>query len=175
MLARKLRFNVADPVSIIRENNPSLILEGLSTETDNKQAKEDSAPMLFVQLGIPKAGLPSFNLEQAESISVDENNKPSEVTSYTQQDDGVEDIFEPVQQERKRFPDEHPDQSKPILDKLSQEMHEDWLNSNHYMDINGYYKRTDGQDISVTINERERLKNNNPLESVKEDEVIANF
>ena len=125
--------------------------------------------MLFAQLGIPKAGLPSFNLEQAESVSVSDNNKPSEVTSYTQQDDGIEDIFEPVQQERKRFPDEHPDQSKPIL-AITQERHEEWIKSGHYMENKGHYVRLDGQDIRVSFEEREKLKNNTPLEPVKKEE-----
>lgn len=161
MIARKQRFKVSDPVQIIRENNPGLSISPLSdaqvkeplNEDPEKESKKQSPALLYRQLGIPNKGYISYYDEQqglAESISVNDDNKSS---SYTELNDGVEGIFEPVQQEQltnsasvsskrlteDQIPEGMPDQSRPLDSVITQEEHNKRLDEGYFMTIEGHY------------------------------------
>ena len=152
MIVRKQRFGVDDPVSIVREHNPFLTLCPLRDEKSdqtnykkegNKDVVKDSPALLFEHLGIPKEGYISYYDEQqgsTQSISVNDDNKSS---SYTEQDDGIENIFEaqPKEEDNKlQYPDKHPDQSKPLRTQTyCQEAHDGFLSEGQYMTNDGWY------------------------------------
>ena len=167
MKMRKQRFKVKDPMSYAREHNPDLAFHKLS-ESNKSKAKEgetdkETPKHLFDVLGIPYEGYVAWNEREKEapkSVSVSDDNKPVEVNSYTQQDDEVEDIFPPVEQDEERCPDKHPDQSKPINRNYCQEAHQGYLDDGQYMTTEGFYRYP---------------INNKPVEDDKEEEVIANF
>lgn len=167
MKMRKQRFKVKNPMFYARQFNPDLEFAPLS-EAQKAKAKDgdtdkETPKHLFDVLGIPYEGYASLNKREEEaskSISVSDNNKPVESSSYTQQDDEVEDIFEPVQQDDERCPDKHPDQSKPLNHNYCQEAHQGYLDDGLYMTTEGFY--------------RYPINNKHVVED-KEEEVIANF
>ena len=182
MIARKQRFKVSDPVQIIRENNPGLSISPLTdaqvkepqVEDPEKESKKQSPALLYRQLGIPNKGYISYYDEQqglTQSVSVDDDNKSS---SYTEQDDGVEDIFEGQPKEEynnPEYPDMKEDQKTPPMSSLTQQKHEEWLSRGHYVTKDNTYARYDGQDIRVSFIEIEN--NNKPSgESLNDDEEI---
>jgi len=162
MIVRKQRFGVDDPVSIVRQHNPFLTLCPLKSEksdqtNDNKEGNKDvvkdSPALLFEHLGIPKEGYISYYKEQqglTQSVSVNDDNKSS---SYTEQDDGVDNTFEPVQQEHltnsasvsskrlteDQIPEGMPDQSRPLDSVITQEEHNKRLDEGYFMTIEGHY------------------------------------
>ena len=167
MKAMKQRFKVKDPMSYARRYNPDLKFDPLSASQESAskdgETGKETPRHLFDVLGIPDEGYVAWNKREEEaskSVSVSDDNKPLESSSYTQQDDGVEDIFKPVQQDEERCPDKHPDQSKPINRNYCQEAHQGYLDDGQYMTTEGFYRYP---------------INNKPVEDDKEEEVIANF
>lgn len=157
MIARKQRFKVSDPVQIIRENNPGLSISPLSdaqvkeplNEDPEKESKKQSPALLYRQLGIPNKGYISYYDEQqglTQSVSVNDDNKSS---SYTEQDDGVEDIFEaqPKEEDKKPLDREEldplglaaPDQSKPINPSVEKYLHDCYISEGQVMLKDGGY------------------------------------
>lgn len=158
MIVRKQRFGVDDPVSIVREHNPFLTLCPLrDEETDktnnkkegNKDVAKDSPALLFEHLGIPNQGYICYYDEQqglTQSVSVNDDNKSS---SYTEQDDGVEDMFEaqPKEEDNKPLDREEldplglaaPDQSKPINPSVEQYLHDCYISEGQVMLKDGGY------------------------------------
>lgn len=160
MKMRKQRFKVKDPMSYAREHNPDLAFHKLS-ESNKSKAKEgetdkETPKHLFDVLGIPYEGYVAWNEREKEapkSVSVGDDNKPVESSSYTQQDDEVEDIFPPVEQEQQidsvsvsskrlsedQIPEGMPDQSRPLDSAITQQDHNRRLDEGYFMTIEGHY------------------------------------
>lgn len=159
MKMRKQRFKVKDPMFYARQFNPDLEFAPLS-EAQKAKAKDgdtdkETPKHLFDVLGIPDEGYVAWNereKEASKSVSVSDDNKPVASSSYTQQDDGVEDIFEPVQQvqqatDNKPLSSEEldplglaaPDQSKPINPSVDQDIHDCYIAEGQVMLKDGGY------------------------------------
>jgi len=145
MKARKERFKVENPLYYVRRYNPFLKFKGLANNQKNEEDNDDlkvTPKHLFEALGIDKCGLDSWNNSNQKSpasVTVHEDNKSLKVNSYTDQNDEIEDIFEPVKEE-KLYPDKHPDQSKPIHPSYCQVVHDGYLSEGQYMTTDGEYR-----------------------------------
>ena len=160
MKAMKQRFKVKDPMSYARRYNPDLKFDPLSPSQESAskdgETGKETPRHLFDVLGIPDEGYVAWNEREKEapkSVSVSDDNKPVEVNSYTQQDDEVEDIFEPVEQEQQidsvsvsskrlsedQIPEGMPDQNRPLDSAITQQDHNRRLDEGYFMTIEGHY------------------------------------
>jgi hypothetical protein len=188
MKMRKQRFKVKDPMSYARKYNPDLnfapLPEGQKSDPKEGETGKETPRHLFDVLGIPDEGYVAWNKREegaSKSVPASQNNKSSEVTSYTQQDDGVEDFFSPVEQEQRTTDNKPlnteeldplglaaPNQSKPINTSVDQEVHDGYIDEGQVMLKDGGYAANGWESL------RKRVKTQE--EGTDEGgNVIANF
>ena len=188
MKMRKQRFKVKDPMSYARRYNPDLnfapLPEGQKLDPNDGETGKETPRHLFDVLGIPDEGYVAWNKREEEaskSVSVSDDNKPVESSSYTQQDDGVEDIFPPVEQEAQTTHNKPqsreeldplgraaPDQSKPINPSIDQETHDGYIAEGQVMLKDGGYAANGWESLSKRAKPQKE-------ETDEDGDVIANF